>query len=59
MNILLRSYRLIYLFIVAVPEVCGSSQARNQTHVTTVTHATAVTTLDPQSAEAQRFKVLK
>ena len=35
------------IFILAAPAAYGSSWARNQTHNTAVTRATAVTTLDP------------
>ena len=34
-------------FLLATPDTCESSQARDQTHTTAVTRATAVTMLDP------------
>ena len=42
-------YFLIYLFL-AMPKPCGSSKARDQTHTTAVTWATAVTS-DPYATE--------
>ena len=38
---------IIIIIILAVPTACENSWARNQTHATAVTQASAVTTLDP------------
>ena len=38
---------IIIIIIMAMSMACGSSQAREQTHATVATQATAVTTLDP------------
>ena len=37
----------IFFFFWPTPMVCGSSQARDQTHVTGVARATAMTMLEP------------
>ena len=36
----------VVFFLLAVPEACGNSQARDQTRTTAVTRATAVTMPD-------------
>ena len=48
-NITLSFFNFLYIFknFLATPMACGYSQARDQTHTTTATQATAVTTLDP------------
>ena len=44
----------LFFFFLASPAACGSSCARDQTHTTAVTRATAVTTLDNRYTSPQR-----
>ena len=43
----LEDFLFMYLFFKAMPEACGSLQARDQTCTTAATCTAAVTTLDP------------
>ena len=45
---------VLFFFILAVPAACRSFQARDQTHATAATQATAMTTLDPLTATLSR-----
>ena len=40
------SFYYYFIYFLATPMACGSSQGRDQTHATVVTRVTAVTTLD-------------
>ena len=50
----LLSFSFSFFFVVAAPEACGSSEARDGTRTTTATRATAVTTVRSLTHRATR-----